>query len=636
MQRKWHSVLTWITVLVVVGGFLVLRDSAADGGDRSDDLALTAGPIAAKSASAGGRHTCAIKDDGTLWCWGADFFGQLGQGKRAHSRPPVQVKAWTDWREVSAGGLHTCGIRTGGTLWCWGLNHRGQLGQGTRDDSNRPLQVGKRTDWLHVDAGAATTCAITAGAEAFCWGDNMHGQVGDGTRVNRGNPVPVAKNFNWDQVRIQGTHTCGVRPNGSLWCWGRNMNGELGDGTMKARVAPQRVGRSLAWRSVSPGWMSTCGVQKDNSLWCWGGNGSGQLGTGDREQRVAPTRIGASEQWRQVAASSTASCALTVGGQRWCWGTGRWGQLGPRVYAMRPLKLDSYEWKNLSGGWLHLCGEHDGKLDCWGDNSSGALASTTTTGPAPRASLPPMARTNAGRVRFRVVTFNVLGSMHTAPRSDAQQFAPARVRLDWAMDYLHSIRASIVGFQELEHDQYRWFLQSRDRRYKLWPGDTQRTTPQASIGYDRSQWKFLAGRTVSIPFMGMTRTMPLIRLQHRASGKKIWVMNVHNAPRDLLAQRKVALRREIRALRPITGPVLFIGDFNEGRRAYCAVTGELPYHAAKGGDPDARRCTPPPGHLRIDWIFGKRVRFSDYREARTALVARTTDHSVLSANVTLR
>jgi endonuclease/exonuclease/phosphatase family metal-dependent hydrolase len=162
---------------------------------------------------------------------------------------------------------------------------------------------------------------------------------------------------------------------------------------------------------------------------------------------------------------------------------------------------------------------------------------------------------------------------------------------------------------------------------------------QTTIAWRRDVWRRVAQDLVPIPFITQTRYMPLVRLEHRATGRRIWVMNVHNAPQSYQSQRNTAVRREIRRLRQVVGkgqPVFLVGDFNERHRAFCEVTGKLGLVAPRGGSHRRGDCTPPAGPLRVDWIFGSRdVAFSRYREDRSPLVTLMTDHAVLRTRVTV-
>ncbi len=148
------------------------------------------------------------------------------------------------------------------------------------------------------------------------------------------------------------------------------------------------------------------------------------------------------------------SCGLDADQALWCWGTGRFGALDGTQRSDDPVKLfDGTTWAQVDLGWLFGCGLTGTTTTptCWGNNETGELG-TTTGAPAARER-----SARAGAFAFNLVTFNVLGSNHTSPRSDAGEFSPARIRSEWMIDYLRSIDASVVGFQEIQRDQVTWF-----------------------------------------------------------------------------------------------------------------------------------------------------------------------------------
>jgi len=234
----------------------------------------------------------------------------------------------------------------------------------------------------------------------------------------------------------------------------------------------------------------------------------------------------------------------------------------------------------------------------------------------------------------------VLGSNHTSPRSDAAEFSPARIRSEWMIDYLRSIDASVVGFQEIQRDQLSWFVDGAPA-YDIWPGGSQKGDGlQTTIAWRKAVWRLVETDLVPIPFITQTRHMPLVKLEHLKTGRHIWVMNVHNAPQHHQEQREIAVRREIARLKEVSGkgdPVFLVGDFNERQRAFCEVTGELGFVAPRGGSHEGGTCRPPAnGLVRIDWIFGsKNVDYSGYTEDVSPLVKLITDHSVLRTKVSV-
>lgn len=184
------------------------------------------------SVTAGTQHTCGVRTDRTLWCWGQNFRGQLGPLGPYTSFTPKPVQVRGSWLRASAGGEHTCARRTDHTLWCWGSNRYGQLAStldnGTDTSHDQPSRIG--TSWAAVSAGGAHNCAITDSGRLACWGANNYGQAGQETGLgsDQANPVPGFLPGSWSAVTSGGTVSCGVA-SGALWCWGGNKYGQLGD-----------------------------------------------------------------------------------------------------------------------------------------------------------------------------------------------------------------------------------------------------------------------------------------------------------------------------------------------------------------------------------------------------------------------
>lgn len=196
-----------------------------------------------KVVSAGFAHTCAIDTADALWCWGDNFFGQLGTGVSGSGSPdPVQEVTGSVWRAVFASSEGTCGVRADRTLWCWGWNNHGQVGDGTTIQRETPTQVGSDADWTTVAIHTGRTCGLKRDGSLFCWGYNLNGRLGDGTTQERHTPVAVAGPAIWRALTVGGSHTCGLRGRGSVWCWGNSRLGQRGDGTFDDATVPVRVG----------------------------------------------------------------------------------------------------------------------------------------------------------------------------------------------------------------------------------------------------------------------------------------------------------------------------------------------------------------------------------------------------------
>ncbi|WP_293889705.1 hypothetical protein [Flavobacterium sp.] len=187
------------------------------------------------TVSAGTIHSLAVKTNGTLWSWGNGQFGQLGNGVFNSATPNVtQVGTATDWLKVSAGNRFSLAIKNTGTLWSWGWNFTGQLGDNTVVDSNLPAQVGTANNWFLIDAGDQHSLAIKTTGTLWAWGNNTFGQLGDGTNTTSLIPIQIGIATNWSLISGGTDHSMAINSGNILYTWGNNTNGQLGDGTNTA------------------------------------------------------------------------------------------------------------------------------------------------------------------------------------------------------------------------------------------------------------------------------------------------------------------------------------------------------------------------------------------------------------------
>jgi len=275
-------------------------------------------------------HTVAIKSDGTLWAWGTNDSGQVGDGTIANKNVPIQIGTEKDWAVVSAGGYHTVAIKTDGSLWAWGRGTYGQLGYGGSGNEYEPIQIGYDHNWAVVSSGGDHTIAIKSDGSLWAWGLNSLGQLGIGTYSNRYNPSQIGLSYDWNIVSAGDEFTVATKNNGSLWAWGRGAEGQLGDGTHGSSAlknVPAQVGSDVDWADVSAGLSHTLAIKTDGSLWAWGSNGSGELGDGTFVGKYIPTKIGTDENWN-VESAKWQSMAIKTDGSLWIWGRNIEGQLG--------------------------------------------------------------------------------------------------------------------------------------------------------------------------------------------------------------------------------------------------------------------------------------------------------------------
>lgn len=318
----------------------------------------------------------------TLWCWGYNGSGALGDGTYTNRSSPAQIGALKNWSTISCGSNHTAAIKSDGTLWIWGNNECGNLGV-TGGGRNSPVQVGSGTNWTSaVAAGEYTTVAklytmaVKADGTLWAWGDNSVGQLGDGTIVTKSSPIQIGSNTNWAQVTASyGLHTVAIKTDGSLWAWGSGGNGRTGLGDSINRSSPVQVGTSTDWAQVYAGQMHTMALKTDGTLWSWGSNANGQLGkTG--ASRSSPTQINSDTDWRSGSAGSTFSLAVKTNNTLWVWGSNYYGQLatGNNLDKSTPTQVPGTTWLEVSGGSDNTFAiKTDKTLWAWGGNDTGAL-----------------------------------------------------------------------------------------------------------------------------------------------------------------------------------------------------------------------------------------------------------------------
>lgn len=242
-------------------------------------------------------HACAALDDASLWCWGSNAEGELGQGDGGMLTPatPVRVSPALSWASASCGQGHTCAITTDGALYCWGRN-MGALGLGPTmlAETSTPMRVGTGS-WRQVIAGQLHTCAIAQDRTLWCWGwdgtnDGHAGPLGLPGDAGTTEPTQIDPGV-WSMVSTDTFHTCAVRSDGSLWCWGRNIEGQLGTGTLEVVDTPRRIGTDSDWERVAVGRFYTCAQKTDGSVWCTGANDFGETGIGTIARRNILTRV---------------------------------------------------------------------------------------------------------------------------------------------------------------------------------------------------------------------------------------------------------------------------------------------------------------------------------------------------------
>jgi alpha-tubulin suppressor-like RCC1 family protein len=374
--------------------------------------------------AAGKGFALALGGDGTLWGWGDNSYGQLGDSLAigGYSATPLQVMTLDGVLSLRAGGSHATVLKQDGTVWSWGLDGNGQLGDGILTDYCVPQAIAGIADAMAIAAGSyshalilgqdgsvwaigttrltgstgntldttsplrvdgvAAASAIAAGANhslvlardgsVWAWGLNDAGQIGDGGTESRGAPVQLGGLAGVTAIAAGDSHSLALLQDGTVWSWGGNDSGQLGDGGTTNRTAPARIAGLTDVVAIAASRRHSLAAKRDGSVWAWGGNAYSQLGDGTTVDRRVPTQVAGMSGAVAVAAGGLGSVALRQDGSVWAWG----GNLAPGA---TPVRLDvPADAIAVAAGTEHaLALRRDGTVWAWGDNRYGALGDGT-------------------------------------------------------------------------------------------------------------------------------------------------------------------------------------------------------------------------------------------------------------------
>ena len=202
------------------------------------------------------------------------------------------------WDKSFAGGYHNITLKNDGKIWTWGWNFYGQIGDGTTDNKSTPYQVGNETSWLKIDAGSGHNLAIKNNGTLWAWGSNYLSELGNGTGVPNGIPIQIGTATDWNLIFAGDLYSMAIKNNGTLWTWGRNFDGELGNGGNPSTVnVPTQIGADTNWAKINGGYRCSYAIKTNGTLWAWGKNSNGQLGNGTTINTLIPIQIGLSTNW---------------------------------------------------------------------------------------------------------------------------------------------------------------------------------------------------------------------------------------------------------------------------------------------------------------------------------------------------
>ncbi|MFH2008297.1 MAG: hypothetical protein ABI333_17060 [bacterium] len=327
-------------------------------------------------------HLCGLRRDGTVWCWGCNSEGELGDGTQTSREAPTKAVGLSSVVDIAAGQYHSCAVRSNGTVWCWGANFSGQLGDGSTQYRATPAQAVGLTGCTRIAADQNHTCAV-CGGEAWCWGERDWNESSPIPTPVSGLPAPVV------ELGTGWYHSCAALDNGTAWCWGLNYSGQLGDGTTTDSATPVQIVGVTDVATVSAYEQGSCALNSNGTGWCWGDNNAGQLGSGTTDP-LSATPILAPGTGDDLFLENTAThgCAIEADGTARCWGSNVDGALGDgtRNESLTPVRV-----AGLTGlGSLSLAGARSsavsktGVIWMWGYGGGDCTNSTQSSGqPSP-------------------------------------------------------------------------------------------------------------------------------------------------------------------------------------------------------------------------------------------------------------
>jgi alpha-tubulin suppressor-like RCC1 family protein len=368
----------------VASGGTVLVDREMPLKARAYKTGLAASPVRrgdyqiTGAVSAGDSHVMTAKADGTAWGWGTNTHGQLGTGNTNASNDPVQVSGITSVIAVAADGSYqsrTLALKADGTVWGWGSNEFGELGDGTTTQRLSPVQTSGLSDAVAIATGGSHSLALKSNGTLWAWGDNASGQLGDGTNVDKLTPIQVTSLSDVVAIAAGYKFSVALKKDGSVWTWGDNTSGQMANGTTTDRNTPGQVANLRGVVAIAAGYGHVLALKSDGAtsgtLWAWGRNLGGQLGDGTSVNRLWPVRgasgvvaLSGGNALSLVLATNPTSAQLTI------WGSGLHHadtlSPGSPYSSPSPLRITAGDFVTVgAGNDLHLGLKRDTSVLVW-------------------------------------------------------------------------------------------------------------------------------------------------------------------------------------------------------------------------------------------------------------------------------
>jgi alpha-tubulin suppressor-like RCC1 family protein/subtilisin family serine protease len=330
--------------------------------------------------AAGGVHSLALNEDGSVWAWGDNRNGRLGDGTYSNRLTPIKVPNLPTIKSIAAGGEHSLALSTDGYVYAWGHGGYGQLGIGNYESANS-IQVLNLKGITQIAAAGYHSVALKSDGTVWTWGNNGSGQLGDGTTTNRWTPVQVNNLTNVKSITAGEKATYAIKSDGTVWSWGNNGNGQLGDGTITNRLSPTQVKNITSIKAVDAGEYHVIALKSDGTVWGWGNGGYGQIGNGYPEYKI-PVQIQGIEKVTRIVAGMQHSIVIKDDKSVWAFGRNYEGQLGNGIngdHQYIATQIKDILATDVEAGYYHtIITKDDGTVWSFGRNIEGQLGNLTT------------------------------------------------------------------------------------------------------------------------------------------------------------------------------------------------------------------------------------------------------------------
>ncbi|NOU81574.1 hypothetical protein GC101_22180 [Paenibacillus sp. LMG 31459] len=347
-----------------------LGDGTTTTNKDDQELINVRGLLDVISVAAGGSHSLAVKQDGSVWAWGANDYSQLGNGTTTNSSKPIQVNNLANMKAVAAGRNHSIGVKQDGTVWVWGDNSNGQMGDGTTSFNSAPVQVSGLSNVIAVEAGNDQSYAIKQDGSVWGWGYSVLS-----TKVLT--PLPVSGLSNVKAVSTKGHHSLALKQDGTVWGWGYNVNGQLGNGTTDSSSTPVQVSGLTNVIAIAAGTTHSLALKQDGTVWAWGSNSFGEFGIGTTTSSSTPILVSGLNKVTEIFAGDGYSTAIRYDGTVWAWGYNHLGQTGNGSTGIRKTPVQLNGMSNIisttAGASHSLAVKQDGTVWSWGNNEYAQL-----------------------------------------------------------------------------------------------------------------------------------------------------------------------------------------------------------------------------------------------------------------------